>query len=96
MVKDYLAKSTGRAIVLRVLTHGIHNAPAVLFDGGYAFIDHITPFLELFYQGTLTEYLSSNPLTNSGVKLIKMDGLAEPLVQTFKQFFSTGEESWSS
>ena len=65
---------------LRVPTHRIRNAPAVLLDGCYAFIALIIPFLGLFYQGTLTEYLSRNPFTNSGVKLIKMDGLTEPLV----------------
>ena len=65
---------------LRVPAHRIRNAPAVLLDGCYAFIALIILFLGLFYQGTLTEYLSRNPLTNSGVKLIKMDGLMEPLV----------------
>ena len=64
----------------RVPAHRIRNAPAVLLDGCYAFIALIVLFLGLFYQGTLTEYLSRNPLTNSEVKLIKMDGLMEPLV----------------
>ena len=67
-------------VALRVPAHRIRNAPAVLLDGCYAFIALIILFLGLFYQGTLTEYLSRNPLTNSGVKLIKMDGLTKPLV----------------
>ena len=66
--------------VLRVPAHWIRYAPTVLLDGCYAFIALIILFLGLFYQGTLTEYLSRNPLTNSGVKLIKIDGLTEPMV----------------
>ena len=67
-------------LALRVPAHRIRNAPAFLLDGCYAFIALIILFLGLFYQRTLTEYLSRNLLTNSGVKLIKMDGLTEPLV----------------
>ena len=58
--------------------HRIRNAPAVSLDGCYAFIALIL-LLGLFYQGTLTEYLSRNPLTNSGIKLIKIDGLTDIL-----------------
>ena len=75
---------------LRVVAHRVCNASAFLLDGCYAFIALIILFVGLFYQGILTEHLSRNPLTNSGVKLVKIDGLTEPL---FKQFFSTGAES---
>ena len=81
---------------LRVATQRVCNAPAFLLDGCYAFMAIIIVFVGLFYQGTLTEHPSRNLLTNSGVKLVKMDGLTEPLLYTFKPFYSTGVESWSS
>ena len=67
-------------VTLRVAAHRVYNAPAFLLDGCYAFIALIIRFLGLFYQGTLTEHLSKNPLTNSGVKLVKIDRLTKPLV----------------
>ena len=64
---------------IRVAAQRVCNTPAFLLDGCYAFISLIILFLGLFYQGTLTEHLLRNLFTNSGVKLVKMDRLTEPL-----------------
>ena len=61
------------------------------FYGCYAFIALIILLLGLFYLSTLTEHLSRNPLSNSRVKLIKMDSGVD-----FQTVFCTSVESWSS
>ena len=69
--------------------------PRILLHGCYAFIALIILFLGQFYQGTLTEHLSTNPLTNSGVKLIKMEDLWSHWCRPSNHFF-LAVECWSS